>query len=401
MRLLAVAGLVVLLVACGTSPKDYSDAAKLTPIDSRLAVQLHWLAPTGDRPDFAHAQLPPAVSADGVYYANARGEVVALAANNGETRWQVGLDDAITGGPGAGAGKVVVATREAQIIALSQQDGSELWRSRVSSEVLAKPLVDDDLVIVQTIDGKIAALATDSGKRVWSYSRNTPALTLRGTSVPLRLGDRILAGFADGKLVSLNRSTGELQWEVSIGVPTGRTDLERLVDIDGLFQANSDTVYVSSYQGRIAAIAVRNGETLWAREMSSFTGLTVSGGQVFITDAESHVWALDGRTGATLWRQDNLLGRELSTPAVQGDAVVVADYDGFVHWLSKEDGQFVARRDLGKLWQRSRFVWYDDEEEELPHRSISVAPLVTADSLIVRDNIGALAVFRLAPAANP
>jgi outer membrane protein assembly factor BamB len=248
---------------------------------------------------------------------------------------------------------------------------------------------------VQTIDEGVSVYDTVTGKKIWVYTRTGPKLTLRGTSAPLVVGDKVLAGFSDGRLVGLNLATGELLWETTIAAPHGRTDLERLVDIDGLFQAADGIVYVSSFQGRVAAVTVSDGSVLWARDMSSYVGLAIGLNQVFVTDSESKVWALDGRTGATLWRQDNLTGRELSTPAVIGNSVVVADYDGFVHWLSHDDGQFVARNNLDVAWRKLHYVWEDDEQDEPRHRSVSVMPLAVGNRLYVRDDTGALIVFQV------
>ncbi|MCF6337051.1 MAG: outer membrane protein assembly factor BamB [Gammaproteobacteria bacterium] len=389
----------LLLVACGSSPKDYSDATPLNTINTSVSVKALWAQPTGDVPEYAHAQLPVVMDSTGsdkkIYVASRKGDVAAHATKNGGVLWQISMDEALTGGPGVGAGLLFVGTREAELVALDKNNGAERWRQRISSEMLATPVVAGELLVVQTIDGRISAHKTATGKKLWSYERSIPKLTLRGTSVPLVVNEAVLAGFSDGRLLSLSLATGELLWETTIAVPHGRTDLERLVDIDGLFRAVDGVVYVSSYQGRVAAVSIADGNVLWARDMSSYTGLTVSGEQIFITDATSRVWALDGRTGATLWRQDGLLKRELSVPVVQGNTVVVADYDGFVHWLARDDGDFVARRSLDKVWSTMRYVWDSDEPAEKVYRSVSVSPLVAADTLYVRDNTGALAAFTL------
>ncbi len=392
---LAVSSL--LLVACGSSPKDYSDATPLRAINTSVSVKALWAKPTGDVPEYAHAQLPVVIDTDAknktIYVASRRGEVAAHAAKTGDVLWEISMGEALTGGPGIGESLLFVATREAELVALDKNNGAERWRQRISSEMLAAPVVAGDLLVVQTIDGRISVYKTATGKKLWSYGRSIPKLTLRGTSQPLVVNEIVLAGFSDGRLLSLNLATGELLWETTIAVPHGRTDLERLVDIDGLFRAADGVVYVSSYQGRVVAVSIADGNVLWARDMSSYTGLTVNGGQIFITDATSRVWALDGRTGATLWRQDSLIGRELSAPVVQGDTVVVADYDGFVHWLSRDDGGFVARKNLDKVWSTMRYVWDSDEPAEEVYRSVSVPPLVDAGTLYIRDNVGALVAF--------
>jgi outer membrane protein assembly factor BamB len=387
---------VVLLAACSSSQKEYLDATPLSTIKTSVMVKPLWANATGEVPEYAHAQLPVAVDADKkLYVASRQGDVSAYTAMTGVQLWRVSKKEALTGGPGVGDGLLFLGTREAELIALDKSNGDERWRKRISSEMLATPVVAGGAVIVQTIDGKISVYKTATGKKLWSYERSIPKLTLRGTSTPLVINDTVLAGFSDGRLLSLSLATGELLWETTIAAPHGRTDLERLVDIDGVFRATNGVVYVSSFQGRVAAVSVSDGNVLWARDMSSYTGLTVNGKQLFITDAGSRVWALDGRTGATLWRQDSLFGREVSAPVVLRDTVVVADYDGFVHWLSQDDGGFVARNNLDKVWSKLRYVWEEDALGEDVHRTVSVPPLAKDGILYVRDNTGALAAFTL------
>ncbi|HEC20360.1 MAG TPA: outer membrane protein assembly factor BamB [Gammaproteobacteria bacterium] len=393
--LMSLLGASLLLVACGSSPKDYADAAPLASITPRMAFKPLWARATGEVPDYAHTQLPITGDGRGVYVASRQGEVMAFDAQTGKRLWRSDLGEALTGGPGVGEQLLFVATREAELVALDKTTGIERWRQRISSEMLATPVVAGELVVTQTIDGRLAAYRARDGKKRWDYGRSTPKLTLRGTSTPLIVGDSVLAGFADGHLLKLNLITGELLWEATIAVPHGRTELERLVDIDGLFSVADDVVYVSSYQGRVAAVSIADGNILWARDMSSYTGLTVNAQHVFITDASSRVWALDARTGATLWRQDGLARRELTAPAVLGDVVVVADFAGFVHGLSREDGAFVARENLDKAWSELVYVWDDDVLEDV-FRTVSVPPRVIDDTLFVRDNLGALLALRLA-----
>lgn len=398
--LLFMAVTSLFLMACGTSPKEYTDAKPLETIKPTASIKALWAMPTGDVPEYAHAQLPIVIDADSseknIYIADRMGGVSAYAEKNGKLLWQVNLEEALTGGPGVGSDLLFVGTREAELVALDKNNGAERWRQRISSEMLSTPVEDKDLLIVQTIDGSLSAYKTTTGKKLWSYSRTIPKLTLRGTSTPLVLNETVLAGFSDGHLLNLDLRTGELLWEATIAISKGRTDLERLVDIDGLFRAVDGVVYVSSFQGRVVAVSIEDGNVLWARDMSSYTGLTVDGDHIFISDASGRVWGLDGRTGATLWRQDGLFGREVSAPAALGNAVAVADYDGFLHWLSQDDGEFVARNNLDTEWSTLRYVWDEDDEPfEEVYRSVSTAPIVVADTLYVRDNTGALVAFKI------
>ena len=399
MRSIVVFFLLLILAACGSAPKDYSSAKELAPIDTRLSVASLWVKRTGTVPHYAHSQLPLVAVDSKLYVANVGGNISLLDTKNGEVIWSTSLNENLTSGLGISEHLIFVGSRKAEIVALERNTGVERWRVSATSEMLALPLVSGNLLYVQTIDGKMTALDTDTGKIIWSYSHDIPKLTLRGTASPILDGNQIIAGFANGKLVSLNAQTGEVNWQAAITVPRGRTDLERLSDIDGLFHASNGSVYVTSYQGRVASVSAADGTIQWARKMSSYNGLTVSAGQIYISDAEGQVWSLDARTGATLWRQDNLTGRKISSPVIIENAVVVADYDGYVHWLAVEDGQFIARQSMDEVWNEANEPDYgffsDDIVTEGFPRLVTVSPYAMSNTLFVRDNTGALAAFQV------
>lgn len=397
MRILFLTVLLVLLSACSSSVKDYSAATPLTDFKTDLKVKRLWLKEVGQLTKRHNVQLTPAVADNVLYFANTDGRVGALGADRGRKHWEVKTREILTGGPAAGQGLLVLGTREAEILALDQRDGAVRWRSQVGAEMLATPRLTDGQVILQTIDGKVIALDVDSGNQLWSYSHTIPALTLRGTSAPLILGQRVLAGFADGKLVSLELKTGKLQWSTSIAVPRGRTDLARLVDIDGLFAASGDTVYVSSFQGNIAAVSVGNGETLWSREISSYTGLNIVSQQIVLSDSEGLIWALDTRNGGTLWRQDKLKGREPGVPVVVEHALAIGDFEGYVHWLALDDGRMLARQSLGYFSRKADVFSVNKQQLQPPWRSVSAVPQTQGKRLYVLDNLGTLAAFELMP----
>lgn len=388
MKRFAIFCLALGISAC-SSTKQLPDLEK---IDSSIEIAAQWVAPAGEIHRRQHAQLPVTVVSGVVYVANAGGYVAALNLHSGKLLWQINFNERIIAGPGYGNGVVVIGNNEAEVIALQEKTGKELWRKHLSSEVLATPLVDENRVFVQTIDGRIYALNLQNGEKIWVEGREIPALTLRGTSSPVRVKDRLLVGFASGQLVAFNPTSGKTEWEVSVAVPRGRTDLERIVDIDGIFYANEDVVYVVSYQGRMAAVSLIDGNITWSRDMSSYTGVSVDDEQIYVTDETSRVWALDKSTGATLWRQDKLIDREIGAPIILAGTVVVADRGGVVHWLSKEDGDFVARQDLYKLYLSTHVDW---NEEFLDERDYGVTTnLAEAENyLLVRNNEGSLAAF--------
>jgi len=397
MRLVIVLGIVLLIAGCvGSDKKEYP---KLDSIKSSANIHPLWVANVGAKGVRQYRQLSVAVSDDRVYSATADGYLVALQQQDGKVVWTNAIVDSISAGPVVSGSVLYVGTTEAHVFALDAESGKIIWKGDVSSEVLANPVVGDNLVFAQTIDGKVAALDKATGKKVWSDSRTVPALTLRGTSSPIVTTDRIIAGFADGKLAALEKDTGKRLWESVVGLPTGRTDLQRMVDIDGLIQVSNDEVYAVTYQGRVSAVSVDNGRTIWTRDMSSYSGVTMDENQLYLTDAKGQVWAIDRRSGATLWRQDSLQERDVTGPVIVGDNLVVADGAGFVHWLSKEDGAFVARDDLTDVYDWAFYDWGDEDREELDF-GVSGTLEVVKDRLYGRNNMGALSVFQLSPPAN-
>ncbi|WP_455207957.1 outer membrane protein assembly factor BamB [Kaarinaea lacus] len=398
MRLALILLCVALFVsACvDTGKKDYP---KLEPINANEKVVPLWVAKLGEKSKRQHRQLSVAVTGERVYAANADGKILALQQADGKVIWSNAITDSITSGPVVDGSVLYVGTVDAHVLALDAESGKIVWQGSVSSEVLANPVVSENLLFVQTIDGKLTALDKATGKKVWSDAREVPALTLRGTSSPVVVNDRVIAGFANGKLVALQKETGKKIWEVVIGIPSGRTDLQRMVDIDGLMQVDSDEVYAVTYQGRVAAVSVESGRTVWTRDMSSYTGVAMDNTQLYITDASGYVWALDRRSGATIWRQDGLQDRDTSGPVIVGNAVVVADGAGFVHWLSKEDGGFIARNDLMQVYDWAYYDWGDEDRHELDFGVNGILEVVN-NRLYVRNNMGALSVFQLSTPVN-
>ena len=275
------------------------------------------------------------------------GDVVACDPSTGERLWETETGLSLSGGPGAGSDLVVVGDSGGGVVALSSADGSVAWRAQLTSEVLSAPAVGERIVAVRTVDGKLYGLDVATGARIWVYDRTVPALSLRGTSAPVIAGEVVIAGFDSGHLAAISLANGQLLWEFQVAAPTGQTELERLADIDADPVVADGAVYVVAFQGRVAAFELRTGRALWQRDMSSHAGMGVGRRVVYVTDEESHVWAFDRRTGASLWRQDGLARRGVTRPVELGDYVVVADFEGYVHWLSTDDGHFSARTRAG------------------------------------------------------
>jgi outer membrane protein assembly factor BamB len=317
--------------------------AQLTRIEPTLDVTTLWETRVGRGTDRQFIRLTPAVANGRVYAADTRGRVAALAADSGRTLWEVDTDAPISGGVAFDDGRVLVGTSQAEVIALSAEKGTVLWRAGVSSEVLASPQGDHGIVVAQTMDGRVVGLNAEDGTRLWVYQGSVPALTLRARSTPLIVRDAVFAGLPNGRLVALTLRAGRAAWETPVAVARGRSELERMVDISADPEFHDGVIYAVTYQGRVAAIEAQSGRVLWNRDLSSHAGLAVDERNVYLTDDQGQVWALDRLSGASLWKQDKLRGRGVTGPVVYGASVVVGDFEGYLHWLSKDSGGFQAR----------------------------------------------------------
>jgi outer membrane protein assembly factor BamB len=347
---------MLLLGGCGTfaDPTEWFggpevvEPSPLVELQNPAQPQTLWSRDVGVGTDGQRLSLEPQVLGDTVYVADAEGQVQALAVQDGATRWRVDLDLPVAGGPGVGEGLVLVGTSNGEVVALSAASGEERWRTRVSSEVLSVPAAGYGVAIVRTIDGKLFGLEATNGKERWRYEREVPTLTLRGTGSPVLSAGVVYAGLAGGKLVALRADNGNLIWDVSVTVPGGRSELQRLADIDGDPLVLGGGVFVATYQGEVAAVEQRSGRVAWRRSMSAYSRMAADpAGGLYVSDADGVVWGLDIRSGTVRWSQEALKHRRLSSVAVVGDLVVVGDFQGYLHWLDRGDGSLVARTRVG------------------------------------------------------
>lgn len=328
-------------------------AAEPRPLDkkfeSKIKLKQVWSDRFGKGYDKLYLKLLPATYEDRVFVADRDGRVMALDAATGKIVWEDrDKKRLISGGPGVGDGKVFVGTSEAEVVARDAATGKKLWIAEVSSEVLAAPRADKGVVLVRTGDGKLYALDSNTGVQKWVLDRTIPTLTLRGSAPAVIHEDMVLAGFDNGRLAAMDLATGKDLWEARLAEPNGRSDLERLVDIDAEPIIRGNTAYIDSYQGRVAAVSLSDGSLEWTREMSSAEDVAVDEDNVYVTDERSTVWALSRADGSTVWRHKGLRNRKLTGPARYDNYVVVGDFEGYLHWLDAKTGELVGRERVDK-----------------------------------------------------
>jgi outer membrane protein assembly factor BamB len=379
-RALALVVLLASLVACDKD-KDVDPPAELVDIEPTVAVQRVWSTGIGGGGEKLRLALGLA-EADGTVFAAARsGRVRAIDAATGRTRWQTDTKLELSAGPGAGEGLVVVGTNGGQLVALDAATGQQRWTVQMSGEVLAAPLVAGDRVVVRTVDGRLRALAVSDGTEAWMVEDQVPRLSLRGTSPPVRAGDSVVGGFDSGRVFAVSLANGETLWQAQVSTPRGRSELERLADVDAAVRVSGGDVYAVGYQGRITMMALDSGQIWWARDVSSYRGLDLDGDQLYVSTSDGEVIAMRRRDGSVIWQQQGLKRRGLSTPAIHAGTVVVGDFAGYLHWLDRDSGRFVARERPGRT-------------------RISAAPLVVGDRVVVIDDGGGITAYRSGGAAG-
>jgi len=353
--LLLLSGLL-LLASCSTITDLKTDISErvfgsesveppeeLAEIKETASVKVLWQAKLGGTEIY---DFTPAVEAGYAYFASAEGELSKLDITNGSQAWRVNVGEKLTGGVGIGGSLVIVGTQKGSIYAYDIS-GKLQWKTRLSSQVLSAPKYFDGLVIVRTGDNRIYGINANDGSRKWVYDRTGPALTLRSSAGVIVDGGAVYAGFAGGKLVSVRADNGKMMWEASVAQPKGVTEIERIADITSLPFADGPLVYAVAYQGRIAAVDRTTGRVVWNRDISSLSGLTAEDARIYVSHAIGSVYALDYTTGKTFWRQGALKNRHLTAPLAMGSLIAVGDVEGYVHFLSREDGAFSARVKTG------------------------------------------------------
>jgi len=377
-RIVALISATSLLASCGLfGDKDEElEPNKLVDFRQTIKVKRLWSASVGGKSDFLRVALRPTGDGNRIYAAGHDGVVSAFDPVSGKQIWRTKLRTDLTVGPGVGEGRVVVVSKDGFAITLDAATGDLQWRVDVQGESLARPIVSGETVLLQTIDNRMRALSIYDGRSLWSLEQSTPSLTMRGSADPVVVGNTVIGGFDNGRLVAANVETGDVVWEAMLSPPKGRSDLDRLSDIDGPIAVVGPDVYASGYQGRLAAVASESGQILWGRDVSSYVGVSADWNSVYTVRDGGEIVALSRREGNELWRNDDLLRREPTLPVAFHTTVAVGDFEGYVHFFSNLSGEPVARVKLGGA-------------------AITNAPVVLADRLYVQSDAGKLAAFQV------
>lgn len=380
-RPISVLVLILLLAGCqtvgGWFGRDKGDEgpAPLVYFSPSLQVDRVWSTNVGaglsrSRPDFRPFHH------DGmIWVGDHRGRISAVNADSGQVarRFDTGLS--LSSGPAVYDDVLLAGTFDGFLVAMDPSSGDERWRARLSSEMLAFPVMHDGVVVARCIDGRTFGIDAADGSRIWIHDRSVPLLTLRGNSDPLTRAGQVYIGYDDGMVIALRVSDGSLLWEQRVSLPEGRTELERMADIDGPMAIVGTDLYAVTYRGRMASLALESGRVLWVKELASHSGLSLQRTQMASADRNDAVWLIDRRNGSTLWRDERLARRQLTRPVFFGDHLVTVDGQGYMHWFNLDSGEFAARVRTGRS-------------------APADAPLVIGNTLFLLDEDGSLTAWR-------
>lgn len=334
----------VFIAGCASNDEEVLRPAELVKFEPTVKLKRLWTRKIGAGQDKRYTTFIPVVHEQVIYAADHKGQVFALKQNNGKVLWKKSLKVDVSAAVGVAANLVMLGTYEAEVIILDTASGEELWRAKASSEIVSPPQSNGDIVVAQTVDGRLFAFDVKTGEQRWTYDHTVPVLTLRGAAAPQLTSNQVIAGFGNGQLLSLSSTDGLLQWSQRIAQPKGRTELERVVDIDSSPLLMGSLVYAASYQGRIGALSRGSGRVLWQQDISTYQNLAAYSNTVVVSTEDDKVIAFDGRSGIVQWENAQLIRRDINAPAIFNNHVAVIDDKGYLHIMSLSDGAFAARR---------------------------------------------------------
>ncbi len=338
---------VGILAGCA-SEEDTIVMAPLPQVDSEFTPSAKWTASIGDGVGHYFSKLSPVVANDTLFVASRDGLVKALDPEDGKQKWQTDLEEDViarlSGGITAAYGNLYIGSENGEVIALDQETGEINWRIEVGGEVLARPVADSGMIIVNTSRGMLIALDEASGEQRWALSTEVPNLTLRGDSTPTAIGGGVFWGTANGRLAAAIVERGQLIWQQPVGTPKGATEIDRLVDVDSSPIVLGGTLFTVGYNGQLIAIDLRSANPIWKRNYSSANDIATDGSRIFVITEKDHVVAVDARSGTELWENSKLEYRQLTAPVIVDNYLVVGDTLGYLHWIDRSTGEFVAQQ---------------------------------------------------------
>ena len=348
LRLLLVA---ILLTGCGLISEDKNKKV-ISPLPSlehkEVTLTKQWSVSVGDiGTNENRLKLDPFIKGNNLFATSADGRIYAINKTTGDVLWKHDIGIGVSGSVAADEEMVVVSDENATLHALSSASGADLWTAQSTSEVLSNAAFSRDAIVVQSVDAKLQSFDRSTGAKKWTYSASQPALTLRGNASPVIDENAVIAAFDNGKIVAIDAATGILRWEERFIIPDGRSELERVVDVQEDPVVSGAHVYVGAYQGSVAALSVVTGDVLWDKKASVLYSMAEDSGHLYFIDGKDVVKSVYTTDGSVAWENNSFENRHISSPVVVDGYVVFGDEEGYLHVLSADNGKYVGQYHVG------------------------------------------------------
>lgn len=331
----------------GMGKKDgEAEPAKLGSFIEKVKLQRSWKETSG-KITKQNKQIQPILVDTILYTASSAGVITAIDADTGKQAWKRKLKLPVSAGIGYSDGLVLVGTENGEVVALYASNGNPAWVGEVKGGVLASPSGGQNIVVVPTSGNRLVGISATDGVQVWTLQETTPRLLLRGRGRPLVVSDVVFAGFDNGKIMLIRLDNGQRLWEVRVGDAVGKTEIERLADVDARPILVNDTVYAAAYHSRIIAINAPSASMIWENEISTNKDMDLDESNLYVIGESDVIYAIDLQSGETIWEQDRLSNRGLTPPAVIGNYVLIGDLSGYLHLLDAKTGEIVGRAKTG------------------------------------------------------
>lgn len=350
---LIVSLMLVALAACGgrqpVLEENQTVAQAPTPeVAKNSTASIQWRASSAGSKN-GGANFTPAVQGDNIYVASRNGRVEGFSLATGDNIFSAKLDASLVSGVGANASSIIASTSTGTIIALDINDASEKWRHEVGRSISAAPAANDQLVVIRTIDGHIIGLNAVTGEQIWALERPVAALSVGQDAPSLLAGEGVVSGFSSGRVLVNNIYNGSTFWEKRAFRPSGKNEIERLIDIDAQPVLAGQTVLIGAFKGGVIAYNLRDGEEIWRNEAAATRKImAVSEGLLAITGPQSQVSLHELTTGNLNWQSDELLGHGLTEPVLTENALIVGTLDGDLYFFDLSNGDISSRLSIGR-----------------------------------------------------
>jgi len=373
--------LIVFLSSCsslssmkfwGNDELDQDEPRLLQDISNIKSIKTNWeLSFSGEN---YLGNFVPAFSADNIFFADSTGQIKSFNSSQGKVNWEKKVNS-LSSGISSGFGMLVVADTDGNIISLDQADGSILWSVNVKGEVLAPSAISSKFVIVKTGSGELIALDKSNGETLWSYRSKLPTLTIRGSSSPVIVDNKVYVSFDNGRLTVFELDSGFPVWDGAISYVSGTSELENLIDSDSNPIVEGGLVYTTNYQGNINIFDIAQKRSVWQAESSSFYSPLLIKGLIVLVESGSNMKSYSTKTLQESWNSNEFLNRQLSNPIAFDGSVMIGDFEGYIHIIDPLNGKPIGRKKISKkpikmIISRSKNFYAVDESFNLFSLSI-------------------------------